>query len=123
MSTSRTTDKPRISPPLRLQGVHEIYNPDDGIALERCTLTKATGSTPAVFIAAWMEDGHLWELKLTSSDGVLFEGSMTAKGWGVTKAAMTLWSTAAGDRWLMDGTFGSTEGQQRWMLTLGADDL
>lgn len=108
---------------LRLQGVAEIYQPDDGVPLRRCVMARGGQEGASTIVVEWTEDGDPIEMKLTSPDGVLFTGAMTSKAWTEkTKVDMTLWTTAAGDRWLLDGVYQSSEGEQRWMITLAPDD-
>ena len=106
---------------MNLQGVVETYESNGGLPLERCTLTRR--GDDATLVAAWNEEGELLEMKLTSPDGVLFSGEISSRAWTTrTRVDVTLWTTARGDRWLLDGVYHSSDGEQRWMLTLARDD-
>jgi hypothetical protein len=94
-----------------------ILYPEDGtsVPVDRAQIVVHEGKKS--FLAEWNEENFDWSMRLVSTNGVGFRGTMNALGQTPIEASMQLWHSPDGTRFLLDGVF-RAEQRHHWQFEL-----
>lgn len=92
-------------PPVEYQSARLVHD-EEGISL----------------IAEWIEERERWEMRLSSTDGAAYRGTMKSKGYDPTPVHARLWELK--DGWLWVGAYVNDAGEDEaiWIHAVRAED-